>query len=92
MAKRQRSLSPDRSQWGTVDLLEFIRPAFLAFIFFMHLAQGFSNPALMVIVLNGQSQLIVRASQFFFFIFFFYSLIFDSVILTPSSVLHTAKL
>jgi hypothetical protein len=66
MAKRKRTDSPNRSSWSTVDLLEFIRPALLAMLFFMHLSDGFSNQALMVIVLNGQGRMMVRASPTFF--------------------------
>ena len=69
MAKRKRSDSPDRSRWSTVDLLEFIRPALLAMLFFMFLSDGLSNAPLVVIVLNGQSPLMVCFSFYNLFIF-----------------------
>jgi len=63
MPKRQRSPQepeePDCSSWPTVDLLEFIRPAILAMLFFMYLVDGLSNPALVTLVLNGQGRLMV---------------------------------
>jgi len=63
MPKCQRSPQepeePDRSSWPTVDLLEFIRPAILAMLFFMYLVDGLSNPALVTLVLNGQGRLMV---------------------------------
>jgi hypothetical protein len=60
MAKRKRSDSPNCSLWSTVDLLEFIRPAILAMLFFMMLADGLGNAPLVVVVLNGQGRLMVR--------------------------------
>jgi hypothetical protein len=71
MAKRKRSDSPNRSLWSTVDLLEFIRPAILAMLFFMMLADGLGNAPLVVVVLNGQGRLMVRFFLFCRFIFLY---------------------
>ena len=72
MPKRQRSPEepeePDRSSWPTVDLLEFIRPAILAMLFFMYLMDGLSNLALVTLVLNGQGRLMVRLFLLFLFV------------------------
>jgi hypothetical protein len=68
MAKRKRADSPNRSLWSTIDLLEFIRPALLAMMFFMLLSDGLGNAPLVVVVLNSQGSLMVRS----FFIFLFY--------------------
>jgi len=73
MAKRKRTDSPNRSLWSTVDLLEFIRPALLAMLFFMYLSDGLSNAPLVVIVLNSQGRLMVS----FLFIFFIVSSVTD---------------
>jgi hypothetical protein len=64
MAKRKRADSPNRSLWSTIDLLEFIRPALLAMLFFMLLSDGLGNAPLVVLVLNGQGSLMV---SFFLF-------------------------
>ena len=64
MAKHKCSNSPNCSHWSTVDLLEFIQPAFLMMLFFMFLSNGLSNAPLVVIILNGQSPLMV--CMFFF--------------------------
>jgi hypothetical protein len=68
MAKRKRADSPNRSLWSTIDLLEFIRPALLAMMFFMLLSDGLGNAPLVVVVLNSQGSLMVHL----FFIFLFY--------------------
>jgi hypothetical protein len=65
MAKRKRADSPNRSLWSSIDLLEFIRPAILAMMFFILLSDGLGNAPLVVVVLNGQGSLMVRLSFFF---------------------------
>ena len=64
---KQRCLpkEPDRLSWSMVDLLEFIRLAFLALLFFMTLTNGLNDQNLVVMVLNGQGHLMVHASLFF---------------------------
>ena len=69
MAKRKCSNSPNHSHWSTVDLLEFIWPAFLMMLFFMFLSNGLSNTPLVIIILNGQSPLMVCFSFYNLFIF-----------------------
>jgi len=65
MPKRARSPEePDQPSGSFIDLLEHIRPAFLAMVFFMHLLHGFNSPAMIVITLNTQGRLMV--SQFLF--------------------------
>jgi hypothetical protein len=59
MAKRKRADSPNRSLWSTIDLLEFVRPALLAMLFFMLLSDGLGNAPLVVVVLNSQCSLMV---------------------------------
>jgi hypothetical protein len=61
MAKRKRSDSPDRSTWSSVDLLEFVRPAIMAMLFFMVLIGGLGNAPLVALTLNGQGHFMVRA-------------------------------
>jgi hypothetical protein len=67
MPKRARSPEePEEQSSGSfIDLLEYIRPAFFALMFFMNLVHGFSSPAVIVISLNGQGRLMV--SQFSFY-------------------------
>ena len=69
MPKHKRSNSPDHSRWSTVDLLEFIWPAFLTMLFFMFLSDGLLNTPLVIIILNGQSPLMVCFSFYNLFIF-----------------------
>jgi hypothetical protein len=52
----------DRSSWPRIDLLEFIRPAILAMLFFMTLADGMRQPELIIHVLNGQARFMVSSS------------------------------
>ena len=60
MPKRARSPEePNPSSGVFVDLLEFIRPAFWALLFFMFLNNPFTQPGLIVSVLNGQGRLMV---------------------------------
>lgn len=49
----------DQSTWPRIDLLEFIRPAILAMLFFMMLADGLRQPGLIIHVLNGQARFMV---------------------------------
>jgi hypothetical protein len=61
MAKRKRSDSPDCSSWSSVDLLEFVQPAFMALLFFMVLIEGLGNAPLVTFALNGQGHFMVHA-------------------------------
>lgn len=56
----------DQTDWPHIDLLEFIRPAILAMLFFMTLADGMRQPELIIHVLNGQARFMVR-------VYFYYS-------------------
>jgi hypothetical protein len=71
MAKCKHSDSPDRSSWSSVDLLEFVRPALMALLFFMVLVEGLGNAPLVMFVLNGQGHFMVHASHFFSFCYLF---------------------
>ena len=57
----------NKDSWPHIDLLEFIRPAILAMLFFMSLADGFRQPGLIINVLNGQARFMVSARLLFFF-------------------------
>ena len=61
MPKRARSPEESEQQpsGSFIDLLEYIRPAFFAMLFFMNLVHGFTSPAAIVITLNGQGRLMV---------------------------------
>jgi len=65
----------DEASWPHIDLLEFIRPAILAMLFFMMLADGFRQPGLIIHVLNGQARFMV--SSIFFFTSLFCSYLFN---------------
>ena len=56
--------------WPHLDLLEFIRPAILAMLFFMSLADGFRQPGLIIHVLNGQAWFMVSARLLSFSLFY----------------------
>jgi len=67
MPKRARSPEePNPPSEVFVDLLEFIRPAFWALTFFMFLANPFTQPGLIVSVLNGQGRLMVSPNSLIF--------------------------
>src|SRR6266446_5564777 len=51
----------NEDSWPHLDLLEFIRLAILAMLFFMSLANGFRQPGLIIHVLNGQARFMVSA-------------------------------
>ena len=51
----------NEDSWPHLDLLEFIRLAILAMLFFMSLADGFRQPGLIIHVLNGQARFMVSA-------------------------------
>src|SRR6266700_5997007 len=55
----------NEDSWPHLDLLEFIRPAILAMLFFMSLADGFHQPGLIINVLNGQARFMVSARLLF---------------------------
>ena len=64
----------NEDSWPHIDLLEFIRPAILAMLFFMSLADGFRQPGLIIHVLNGQARFMVSA-RLLFLLFCVYLLI-----------------
>ena len=53
-----------QSTWPHIDLLEFVRPAILAMLFFMSLADGMRQPGLIIHVLNGQARFMVSLRLF----------------------------
>src|SRR5713101_824700 len=57
----------NEDSWPHINLLEFIRPAILAMLFFMSLTNGFRQPGLIIHVLNGQARFMVSACLLFFF-------------------------
>jgi hypothetical protein len=59
----------DKDTWSRLNLLEFIRPAILAMLFFMMLADGMRQPELIIHVLNGQARFMVCLSSIVFFLF-----------------------
>jgi len=56
----------DKDSWPHLDLLEFIRPAIWAMLFFMTMADGLRQPDLIVHVLNGQARFMVSLISFYF--------------------------
>jgi hypothetical protein len=60
----------NEDSWPHIDLLEFIRPAILAMLFFMSLADGFRQPGLIINVLNGQARFMVSARSLCFSSFY----------------------
>src|SRR6266567_3219548 len=56
----------NEDSWPHIDLLEFIRLAILAMLFFMSLADGFRQPGLIIHVLNGQARFMVSARLLYF--------------------------
>jgi hypothetical protein len=60
----------NEDSWPHLDLLEFIRPAILAMLFFMSLADGFRQPGLIINVLNGQARFMVSARSLSFSSFY----------------------
>ena len=57
----------NEDSWPHIDLLEFIRLAILAMLFFMSLADGFRQPGLIINVLNGQARFMVSAHLLFLY-------------------------